>query len=253
MAGSLRSFWTPRFIFGLAVIALGVVLFLDNLNIVEAEQILRWWSVILIAVGLGKLIAPASPSARATSWIWIVVGVAILAVNLGWLHFAIRDLWPLALILLGSWIVLRGVSFRSSLGPRARRRPDARFSGLGVVNDAPRSSGDASSTVESFVMWAGIERKNNSREFKGGEISAVMGGYELDLRDASIADGAAVLELFALWGGIDVIVPGDWTVENRVSAILGGVEDSRKSIGSDPGKVLILKGAAVMGGIEITN
>ena len=255
MESRIRTFCAPRFIFGISVIALGVILFLDNLEVLEAEKLLRYWSVVLILIGLARLIAPSPLSPRGASpWIWMLAGIVILGVNLGWLRFAIRDLWPVALILLGAWIVFRGFVFRSSLssgaGPKLN---DAGFVGAGLLRDRPQPRADANSTIETFVMWAGVDRKNNSQDFRGGEISAVMGGCELDLRDASIAEGVATMDLFALWGGIEIMVPGDWTVENRVSAILGGVEDSRKTVGSDPKKRLVLKGAAVMGGIEITN
>jgi hypothetical protein len=48
-------------------------------------------------------------------------------------------------------------------------------------------------------------------------------------------------------------VPGDWTIRNEGLALLGAIDDSRKETAGNPSKVLILRGAAFMGGVEIKN
>ena len=45
------SAMTPRLIIGLAIALFGVVLVLDRLNLVIADQVLRWWPVVIVAVG----------------------------------------------------------------------------------------------------------------------------------------------------------------------------------------------------------
>ena len=57
-----------------------------------------------------------------------------------------------------------------------------------------------------------------SSNFAGGEITAVMGGVELDLRNASIQTDA-VLNVFAFWGGISLKIPSDWSVVNNANAL----------------------------------
>ena len=54
----------------------------------------------------------------------------------------------------------------------------------------------------------GVIRRSNSQTFEGADLTAVMGGCEIDLRQASMAPGGeAVIDVFAFWGGIDVKVP----------------------------------------------
>ena len=45
------SAMTPRLIIGLAIALFGVVLVLDRLNLVIADQVLRWWPLVIVAVG----------------------------------------------------------------------------------------------------------------------------------------------------------------------------------------------------------
>ena len=98
---------------------------------------------------------------------------------------------------------------------------------------------------------AGNKTVSNSQDFKGGDITAVMGGVELDLRGASIQSEAR-LNLWATWGGIVIKIPADWSVINRGTAIMGAIED--KSSGSPvANKRLIITGMAIMGGVDIKN
>ena len=55
-------------------------------------------------------------------------------------------------------------------------------------------------------------------------------------------------------GGSKLTLPANWLVKTEVTSIMGGVEDKRfVDTDSDPSKVLILKGTAIMGGIEIVS
>ena len=58
--------------------------------------------------------------------------------------------------------------------------------------------------------------------------------------------------MLAFWGGIGVTVPRQWSVVNRVTPILGGYED-RTSSAPDGAPRLIIRGSAIMGGIEVRN
>ena len=79
-----------------------------------------------------------------------------------------------------------------------------------------------------------------------------MGGFELDLREASIAEGEqAVLNLFALMGGGEIRVPEDWSIVSEVMPVMAGVEIKAQADPDRARKQLRLKGLVVMGGIEV--
>jgi hypothetical protein len=114
------------------------------------------------------------------------------------------------------------------------------------------AEGATNSLIDAFVVMGGVKKASSSPDFKGGSAFAVMGGCEIDLRQASIATGAAVLDIFAMMGGIEIRVPETWTVEIQGNALLGAIEDKSRRP-ADESKRLIITGFAIMGGVEVKN
>ena len=75
----------------------------------------------------------------------------------------------------------------------------------------------------------GFERRVTSHEFRGGDITAFMGGGKLDLREAMPAGGQAVINIFAMMGGFEIIVPETWRVDLEVTPLMGGIEDKSRA------------------------
>ena len=109
---------TPRLVFGLAVMALGLLLTLHNLGVLEARMFLRFWPVVLIAMGLAKLIQPGAAREHSGALIWLFLGVAFLLSSLGLLQ--LHKLWPIVLLVVGGSMVHRALSGR---GFGSRRSP----------------------------------------------------------------------------------------------------------------------------------
>ena len=143
--------------------------------------------------------------------------------------------WPSIFIIVGViFIVSRGKNWnRASLGSK------------GVIGD---------DFVDYVNVFSGGERQVVSRNFRGGKISAVFGGIELDLTKAGLAPGTSELEIACVFGGATLIVPDDWYITIDVTPVLGGFSDSRKlSPGRtiDSSKHLLIKGAVIFGGGEV--
>ena len=102
-------------------------------------------------------------------------------------------------------------------------------------------------------MMAGVHQKSESQDFRGGDISAVMGGAELDLRSARTSSPQVVIDVFAWWGGIDLFVPKDWRVVSEVTPIMAGFDDQTRPAEGMPHTTLVIRGIAIMGGIEVKN
>jgi hypothetical protein len=101
---------------------------------------------------------------------------------------------------------------------------------------------------------SGVVRRTTTQAFEGADLTAIMGGCEIDLRRASLAAGGeAVIDVFAFWGGIDIKVPEDWVVITRAVPLMGGIEDKTHSPVSPVSKTLIIRGIVIMGGVAIKN
>jgi hypothetical protein len=220
---------------GLVFVTLGTLWTLDNLQILDASTILRWWPALLVLYGLARLTGigarrtPIAGALFAGAGSWMLLGV------MGVVHHSLWSLWPLFLILLGMTIVMR-----------AMRSP-----GSGEVG--PDGASDASPYPRALAFMAGVTRRVQSQQLRGAEVTAVMGGIELDLRGARAQEREVVVDVFAMWGGIEVYVPEDWIVACEVTPIMGGVEEITRPVAAGATTTLVIRGMVVMGGIEIRN
>jgi hypothetical protein len=234
-----RVLVTPRLIVGVGLATFGLVLTLDRLGLVEADILLRFWPVILIAIGVLQYRNAPAPHAGARSVngvIWIVIGVWLLLNSLRILHVGFWELfWPLVLIVIGVNLVMQTL-----------RRSEAVAAGV------------ADERLSVFAVLSGGKRTIVG-PFRGGEITGFMGGTQIDLRQATIPPGEAVrLEVFAVMSGCDLVVPSSWIVSTPAVVLLGGIEDKRlpalpeaSAAPRTPPPQLILSGFLMMGGITI--
>jgi predicted membrane protein len=232
---------TPQVVFGLAIVIFGLALTADNLGWLDANDILRYWPLAIVAVGLGKLMQSETRSGQIFGGIVILFGASLAAESVFRVRVHIWQWWPLAIVAVGFLIMSRAFS-------RSVSDAKGRFGGEPGVPDTVASTPDAE--ISEFALWSGIQRRIASPVFKRGDLTAIMGGIEVDLRQAATGGGEAVIDVFALWGGIEITVPPDWHVSNRVTAIMGGAEDSSSGTQAARGR-LVVRGFAIMGGIEI--
>ena len=111
-----------------------------------------------------------------------------------------------------------------------------------------------------FAIWSSVRRTSAASPFRGGDITAIMGGGQLDLRLATIPQGEeAILDIVAVMGGVEILVPSTWEVSTPIMPFMGGVEDKRfPPLPTDPnagrkdnGGRLVLRGLVMMGGVHI--
>jgi predicted membrane protein len=119
---------------------------------------------------------------------------------------------------------------------------------------------DRAEKVSMFAVWSSVRRASAASPFRGGDITAIMGGGQLDLRLATIPSGEeAVIDIVAVMGGVEIIVPPTWEVSTPIMPFMGGVEDKRfPLLPTDPnvtrretGGRLVLRGLVMMGGVHI--
>jgi hypothetical protein len=250
----------PRVVFGLAIVIFGLLLTAGNLGWIYPREVRDYWPLLIAAVGLSKL---TDPSARSSHGRWfggllVVLGLWWTADNVYDIRFHFWQWWPLALVALGIMMVLRARETGSM--PASRGDASGLGGGAGAATfdgSAPGSAPAAAAgglpgddTITAFAFWSGCRRRSTSPTFRRADATAVMGGIEIDLRQAGTATGEAVLDVFVIWGGVMVRVPPDWTVSNEVVPIMGGTDD--RSSGTQLARHrLIVRGVVIMGGVNI--
>jgi hypothetical protein len=227
-------------VFGAFIIVVGLFALLDNLHLFDAHRVQPYWPLIFVALGALKLAQARRGGHLIAGGLLVALGAGMTLQNLGLVHFEWRQLWPIVLILLGLNVISR--SFRPR-GDGAECMPSQAGQRGERLEHGSRI--DASATMSGIVL------KNDSQEFTGGDISAVMGAVEIDLRQAAIAT-EAVLHLSIIMGGVEIRVPREWSVVIHGSPMLGGIEDKTMPP-MTPGKRLVIEGSVIMGGVEITN
>lgn len=237
MENNKSSFFSPQFVLGIMIIAVGVVFMLDNLYIIDAGEILRYWPVILIVYGAVKGLQSRNSSGQIFGWSVAAIGLLLLLDRMNFIDFRLWDWWPIILIVIGLNF-LRGTWGRS------------RIVNYHSFKEVPN---DTDAYIKNTAMLSGVKRVISSKEFLGGELTAMMGGCEIDLRDAEMKGSEAVIDVNVVMGGIEMRVPLGWSVVLEATPIMGGVDDTTYPSKQGTTKRLIITGSIFMGGVEIKN
>lgn len=214
----------PAVLNGGALILAGILLLLDQLNIISFD----FWALIFLIVGLVKVLQSCDVGGRFWGGLLMLVGAAIEVEHLGFFRLHLDRTWPIFVIIAGLILIWR------------------------AYQPPTESSGQMSPHLNVFAVLGGGEYRIKAQDFRGGEIVAFMGGFDIDLREAEIEGSEALINVNALMGGGVIRVPETWSVSVRVAAFMGG-HSLKAREGKQPTKTLVVKGMAIMGGVEVRN
>lgn len=241
----------PKGLFwGLLVVAVGVIILLDQMGIVSASHIFEFfWPAIFIFFGLDGLLFEGGPG-RFWGAFLTVAGVLLVLNNFHYIRVRFAVIWPLAIIFWGLWIMVQAFG-----------GGDQRWKSKWVNSWAERVKQSAKfDSTESWFDYAAVfsytERRITSKNFKGAKIAAVFGGFKIDLTDAEIEGDQAVIHADAVFGGGEIRVPETWIISTPQTAGVFGAyknETRRQVPEGSAAKRLIITGAAVFGGMVIKN
>ena len=222
---------TPKLVVGIAIIVAGLLMTLDNLipNHGLGRLAFKLWPLILVAMGLAKL--RNGMDRGPVPWLLIGGGIFGLLVTFGVANFE-DFIGPAILLAVGIFIVTKAL--------QQRRGAPAEFKGsLAFL------TGSAI-----FSHW----KRRPLGLFQGGELTAIFGGFELDLLQATLEGDATRVDLFVLFGGGEIRVPEGWEIQSHLTSIAGGVTDkTRPPATAGPRPRLVLTGLVLFGGVEIRN
>jgi hypothetical protein len=240
-----------QIVLGVLVITFGALFTLDNLGLVEAGQILRWWPIVPLAYGIARLTGFYCCRNLTVGLIFTLGGGLLLLHALDLLSIDPWELWPVVLIAVGASMVSK--AFR-----RAHAAEDTPAGSAPADPAAPvpyfpgsRSEG-ASATFSVFAVW-GHTRRVVSGVFRRGDATAIMAGHDIDLREARMSGPTATLDVFSWWGSINLVVPQNWRVAVEAVPLMGTVEDSSWAPAGEAAGTLVIRGSVVMGSLVIKN
>ncbi|HJX83472.1 MAG TPA: DUF5668 domain-containing protein, partial [Candidatus Angelobacter sp.] len=197
----------------IVVIVVGIVLLLDQLGYVSVD----FWPLVVGAAGVALLLSASCWSRRLWGAGLLLAAIVIALNERGITRIQFWQLWPLYIIVVGVgllWKTLQGSnssSYSSSYGGKSLSSP--RFN--------------------SVYVFSGTDRKITAKDFEGGKISAIFGGFKIDLSRADIAGDVAVIEVNAVFGGGEIIVPEHWVVVVEGGGVFGAFEDKTRHFQPD--------------------
>jgi predicted membrane protein len=266
MNAPVKPFNSFRVLAGLIIIATGALLIGRNFDVFFFPHWVFGWYTILIIAGLyfGAKSNFASP-------VWlvsIVIGFIFMlcdafpAINVWGL------LWPLSLITIGAWYMSRhnkskkagfdapienaGEAFSYTPKPADEPAINPGSEGYTKANTSTYAAyGD--DYLDAIAIFHTVKRNIISKNFRGGEITNVLGNTKIDFTQADIQQ-PVVIDVTQVLGNIKIAIPRGWHVVNDVASVFSAYKEKHMIVGEAiKGKVLVLKGTSLFSKIDVRN
>lgn len=225
-------------IWGVAIIALGLIFGLNALGLFNFNIFFDgWWTLFIIVPSVISLFTEKD---KLASLGFIAVGVILLlaAQDVFSYDIAWKVILAVFLVVAGLTIIIRS-TFHNKNDEEVEKK----------VKEAEK---DGKTMDSQMAIFSGSDRVYKDETFQGSNLVAIFGGAKLNLKNAKF-DKDTVIKAFTLFGGIDIIVPDDVKVKLKSGFIFGGFSDDRKNV-TEKGKYTIyIDAAGGFGGVSITD
>ncbi|MGI6479438.1 MAG: LiaF transmembrane domain-containing protein [Salinivirgaceae bacterium] len=217
-----------RVVTGILFVIFGILLLLRNFYLLppKIEDIFLSWPMLLIAVGLVSL---AGRNYTAASII-IFTGCFFLVPRIIDIEVKLKQFWPIIII----------------------------FTGLAILSQwrSKNKKGDKtlafSDYIDEFNILSSKNYTHQSPTFKGGRISSILAGVNVDFKGVKLDNTITTLDVTSILGSVKLFVPTGWTIKNDLSNVLGGILIKNKDANTDREEnVLVITGRVVLGNVEV--
>lgn len=99
--------------------------------------------------------------------------------------------------------------------------------------------------------FGSIKRKGAWTVPASVELTQRMGSTELNFTEASFESAKTTIDVDMIGGSIEMKVPQDVAVEADLATTLASYEDHRKAPKTEPRGVIVLRGRAIWGSVEV--
>ncbi len=237
-----------RIVAGIILVGVGIALLLRNMGVLLPTWLFTWPIIVILA----GIYTGFKHNFRNPSWLIVIAVGCFFLIQKFIPSLSLEPyFWPFIIIGIGVIYILRpgkaGFYNRKQIGNETGWKGKTSWQNFGEERSVENADDFRVSSV-----FSGVKKSIISKNFKGGQISSIFGGAEIDLTQADIA-GTAVIKMEVVFGGVTILVPPHWVIQNDIDGVFHSVEDNRYSNAStiDTNKVLKLQGRCVFGGIEI--
>jgi len=230
---------------GVLIIIIGLAFLLNNMNL----DIPRWvfsWSNFLIILGV---FIGVRRNFKGIGWLVLILIGAYNTLDDMHLDFDLsKYALGMGLVIVGGFLIFRPKD--TGFFKKNRRSKNKADFDFGTATDDKTANNN--DIIDVMAVFGGSNQTVYSKNFQGGDITAVFGGADIVMTQADFPETVS-LDVTAVFGGIKLIVPQNWAIKSNVTALFGSVEDKRSHLMpvAEMTKTLILDGTALFGGIEI--
>lgn len=265
-------------LWGVGLIVVGLLLAGNALQLFNFNIFFRgWWTLFII---IPCFIGLFEKGDKTGYIIGLGIGIMLLLSRQNWFawYSITKLIWPFILVVVGISILVKTSS-------RRNRIEDDSYYGGSYYNDTPNdynyranqenmdsslsnedynqsyTNNDSSNQNNNYNgntrgfqyyrnILSGRTVRYNNELFVGAEMTSVLGGMDLDLRNA-ILDGDVRIDVTCVLGGIDLYVPRNVRVVVNCTPILGGVDDHTTAPVGDNCPTIFINATCILGGMDI--
>lgn len=244
---------SARGVIGLLFVIIGGLFLLNNMGIIHenVSHIVFSWPSVFIFIGLVTLLNGRKPL---MGGLFLFFGILFIIPRVNPSVYYDNDFVFAIFLICAGLLIL----FKKRTHNRHKEKIDAVIDDLKNKDWKSKQWNTASEVNEDKIddvsIFGGSKKVLHSKNFQGGNITAIFGGSEIDLSECELAPGENYIDVLAIFGGTTIIVPKDWKVIVNVFPLFGGFSiKGRKdpNIDYDPTKALIIKGTVIFGGGEV--
>ena len=212
-------------LFGILLIAVGVLLFAFNAGVLmlEWKAIIISWPMLGVVVGLILMIKKHFFG----GFVAFFFSMYFLLPKIGYIYpdfFFFKNFekyyWAMFFFIIGVFIIFLPSRIRQKWNCKRNRSQ----------NDwGKQLNQNVDGQVNIITSFSAIEEVVLDTEFKGGKIDVSFGEVTLDLRRTSLKEGVTELRIDCHFAGINLIIPEEWNIRVEKQMSFGGISDKRLS------------------------
>jgi predicted membrane protein len=225
---------------------------LGNLGMIDIGYVLRFWPVLLIAIGVFKIVECQGNYAHSSGIFWIVVGGVFLLGSLGILRVTLAALWPVVLIGIGALMLWRTTLLKRQPPPSSSTSTSSTAS---PSSSSSTSTGNANWNWSSGFSDSAVGTPPGTASDTPGDASASgtagESGSADSTRSSTQTSSNSILTAFAVLGSVEQRNNCQDFRGGTMTAVMGSCEIDLRGASITTPHEAVLEVFAMWGGIEV--